>query len=419
MNAVMTSLRIVPRAQPSVALTEQPRWQLAAAGLCVAGCFYTGLLAFLSARGLPVSSALLTIAELAILGTGALLLLAGGLREQDAGPLAFIWLSLFTAVVLSIANDRPFPDGARNFLIISVFTMLGLRLRLVTVDRCFALLSLVVLAFLVLEIVSTAGYVAVFQPAAYFSKARGVEEFSLDQSGLFRNALGYQGRFSLNIASHRTASIFIEQVSLANFASVIEIYLVSRWRTLGGWARALHLATVVLILLTNSSRTSSSLAFATLIGYWVYSRLSRYLNVVVPPLLLVTGVLVAITHPDAAGDNFAGRILHTMTELYRTDLAALFGGEVDKVGQFMDSGYPYVIYSTTIFGLLALWAYVTMFLPQKDAEQKRCAWATTLYIFVNMLIGGTAIFSMKVSAPLWLLAGALAAPAVRPVLDRR
>ncbi|KQN20472.1 MULTISPECIES: hypothetical protein [unclassified Sphingomonas] len=47
-----------------------------------------------------------------------------------------------------------------------------------------------------------------------------------------------------------------------------------------------------------------------------------------------------------------------------------------------------------------------------------CSRCEAVYLFANMMIGGTAIFSMKVAAPLWMLVGYMAATAPKPQTSR-
>jgi hypothetical protein len=78
-----------------------------------------------------------------------------------------------------------------------------------------------------------------------------------------------------------------------------------------------------------------------------------------------------------------------------------------------------------VLGLLLHWLFVTFIVPQRSPEQQRCAYGLAVYTFTNLLIGGTAIFSIKVAALLWLLVGFMssvqrnAAPAFRPTLQRK
>ena len=93
------------------------------------------------------------------------------------------------------------------------------------------------------------------------------------------------------------------------------------------------------------------------------------------------------------------------------------GMRISELGKLMDSGYPYVIYSSTVLGLILHWLYVCFIVPQHTPEQRRCAYGLAVYTFMNLLIGGTAIFSIKVSAVLWLLVGFMSAPQRNSVLS--
>ena len=63
-----------------------------------------------------------------------------------------------------------------------------------------------------------------------------------------------------------------------------------------------------------------------------------------------------------------------------------------------------------ILPLAALWLFIALGIQQKSAEQKRGSYALSTMFFLNLMIGATAIFSTKMAAPLWLLAGFLNSP---------
>ncbi|MBD8639447.1 hypothetical protein [Sphingomonas sp. CFBP 13733] len=55
-----------------------------------------------------------------------------------------------------------------------------------------------------------------------------VSEFN--ETGLFNNAAGFESRFSFGVFSGaRTSSVFLEQVSNANFAGILCVFLVATW----------------------------------------------------------------------------------------------------------------------------------------------------------------------------------------------
>jgi hypothetical protein len=123
------------------------------------------------------------------------------------------------------------------------------------------------------------------------------------------------------------------------------------------------------------------------------------------PMLILVGFFVHYMKPNETGDNFTGRIGLTITKMLDLDVNAVLGLEVSRITEFADSGYVYLIYGSTIFGLIMFWLFICLFPAGESPAQRRCAHSLSLFIFLNMMIGGTAIFSMKIAGLLWLLVG--------------
>ncbi|MEG3166323.1 hypothetical protein U1701_17175 [Sphingomonas sp. PB2P19] len=383
-------------------------WDTATIAVTVFATLYFGILALLNAHLFPVSYAIVAGAEGLILIGAVVIIAQARLRDGDALPLILLFAFTLLSVWVSLINDMIYPDPLRNMAIIALFTLLGLRVSPTVSDRVFAIISIVTLIFLAIEVVSTDLYVAILKPASFYQNFRGYQVKEWDESGLFGNARSFASRWSFGLVSHRTSSIFTEQVSLANFAGVLTVMVLTRWAMLSRHLRLLHVVTIVGILLTNSSRTSTMLAVASVAAYPLYPRLPRYGTLAFVPLVMVSAFgLIAVTGLSQT-DDLVGRVSITVQALERSDLAFWLGAEIARAASFLDTGYGYLIASTSLVGLILFWLYVSMIVPQRDAIQKRCAYSLALYVFGNLLIGGTAIFAMKVAAPLWLLVGTTA-----------
>ena len=243
-----------------------------------------------------------------------------------------------------------------------------------------------------------------------------VSEFN--ETGLFNNAAGFESRFSFGVFSGaRTSSVFLEQVSNANFAGILCVFLVATWGRLSVAIRTTMVATILLILLSNNTRTSSALAVVTMMGYFIFPHLSRWFTLLIAPVLVLLAFLAVgdnVTHTD----DLIGRLGITTEALRKLDIPTIFGANAMKARHLMDTGFGYVTASSSIFGLIAIWLFFSLGQRATDTASKRCAWATAVYLFANMMIGGTAIFSMKVAAPLWMLVGYMAATAPKPQPSR-
>ncbi|MCW3796550.1 hypothetical protein OMW55_01840 [Sphingomonas sp. BN140010] len=379
-----------------------------AIALVLAGVLYNAVLSFLNGHAMSVSYALVVVTEIAVLGVAALTLLRTGLRPTDNPALALLGFFLVDACLVSLASGALFVDMARNASIIAIFSMIGMRTEERTVRRIVAILAGLIFAFLLLESVSVQSYADLLAPGLYFEQTRGISRFELDEIGLFANAVGFADRFSiLNIVGHRTSSLFLEQVSLANYATVLTTFLVCMWQGTSKKARVAYIFLIVFILVTNNSRTALAISLAAPLVYWAAPKLPRFINLALMPTVLVAAFIVAATSPPTKEDNLVGRLSLTVKTLKELDVTALLGGSATEAAKFADSGYTYLIYASSIIGLLVLWLFFSLVLAGERADQKRGSMMISLYLFLNLTVSGTSVFSIKTAALLWLLVGFL------------
>lgn len=379
-----------------------------AIALVLAGVCYNTLLAFLNAHVLYVGRPLVVVTEILVLTAAVLTLLRSGIRSADNAALLLFGFFLVDACLVSLASGVAFMDMARSAAIMAIFLMVGMRSDERTVRHTVAILAGLVFVILLLESVAVQSYADLLQPGLYFEQTRGISRFELDEIGLFANAIGFEDRFSiLNIVGHRTSSLFLEQVSLANFATVLTIFLVAMWKGTSARARVAYILLIVFILVTNNSRTALAIALAAPIVYWLAPRVSRLVTVALFPAILTGAFIVAAVSPPSTDDNLVGRLGLTVRTLKALDLTALLGASAPNSANFADSGYTYVIYASSIFGMVALWLFFSLILAGERADQKRASMMMGLYLFLNLTVSGTSVFSIKTAALLWMLVGYL------------
>lgn len=390
---------------------ETPWAVFGMAGLILMGAvFLNAILALINARGIQLGLVHIIVGEILIVAmAGALIGMKIGAFRNIYVPLLFLLVMAGNFLWVSLMNESVNAKAIRDTILIVVFFMIGGTMDKRNMLSTFRFITLTVLFFMVIENFLTDIYVALFEPAQYYRVTRNVPKLVIDETGLFRNALGYAGRFSFGLSDHRLSSIFLEQVSLANFAMVLGIFTVVFWPDMRRGDRVLFFLAVVLMLMTNDSRTGTLVCLLLWVGYFLFPRLPRYTHVAYMPLLLI---MCAILFYDPAleaeltDDTVQGRVGYTMRKLATLGPQVFTGGTVAEINMMMDTGYSYFIISQTIFGLLAFWLFVSFVLPPTSPENIRFNHGAALYIFLNLLIG-TAIFSIKVSAPLWIIAGYL------------
>lgn len=381
-------------------------YMMAIGVLVILGVSYNALVAMVGAAGMSITPNTVIVSEVSIVILALVLTL---LRPFDADDMPSIALMVFFFIItiyMSMVNGYFYPDVMRNAALIGLFTMLGGRINLKALQAICVAVTALVLIVLLWEMYALPSYVDTFQPAQYFWKTRGLPIPYWDKSGLFSNALGFKDRFSFGVSDHRTSSLFLEQISNANFGAFLIILMVSLWNRLPVWQRVFFIATLTLIITTTSTRTSLILALFAPLGYFIYPLLPRFMNILIAPFFIF--VAFAIGDPTVRGlqeDTFVGRLSLTASTLYHMDLPSALGLNVAQLVHLMDSGYTWSIYAGTIFGLLAMWTFISCYIPQVSVSQKRSAYAISLYIGSSMLVAGNACFSIKVAVLIWILAG--------------
>ena len=224
-------------------------------GLIIVGTIvFNAALAFLNARGFPISPQMVMASE-------ALLLLAAGFALRNSltiTHLAIIGAVLLYALTLCVIRSMASPEIgldpkiARDLLIPVIFFLVGLTVHNIrAVDKIVAWTTLLLLVFAVFEYLFLPTYLQVFEVAKYYI-ARGTlegSEHALDVSqGLMVSGhrVGDQARTLLPfLGPHRVSSLFLEPSTLGNFGALVTLWAVVRsrmekrlyvWCALGGLA---------------------------------------------------------------------------------------------------------------------------------------------------------------------------------------
>jgi hypothetical protein len=374
-------------------------------GVALSSVLYNGVLAVINAHVTPLGFAHVALTEIIILFAAIMFILRKGLYEEDIGILLFTAFTLVMALYMSAINGMVYFDYFRNILIIFCFATLGTWSNSATLRSAFMLSLTAVMVVLACEVFLLTLYVDIFEPAYYFEMTRGVKPADWDDTGLFKNALGFEGRLTFGLIDHRASSLFLEQVSLSNFAGVMIMYALYFWDELKRNVKLLLVACIVLILLTTASRTMITFAAVCVAGYFVFPYLPRLVSLLTMPLILMAGTAIFLLKPDASGDNLSGRVVLTIRFISEMDLLGLLGLYADKAASYADSGYVYIVYGGTIFGMIAFWLFVSLYPAGETPAQRRLAQALPIFLFFNLMIGATPIFTAKIAGLMWLLVG--------------
>lgn len=397
------------KTEPAATQEDKGRLRMPAL-LMIAGIMYNAVLAFLHAQGLPVNEGVVALAEFLILLAGSVYLPFHKSNLVHTSQHLFFYVAIACLCgIVFMFNATISVKFLRDMYLMVLFIILGSQCEEKELFKAFKVVTLLTLAVMAIEIFSTDLYVSLLAPASYYEVTRGVATYG--STGLFRGAIVSDSRFSFGLLNiPRLSSLFLEQVSLANFSMILTLFLITFWGKLGKFDRLFYLFSILLIVVGNNTRTGTAVNLLLFIGYWVFPKLPRRGNaLIMPAILLIAALFFYDPHITARSwsDDLNGRIGLTLSLLAQLDIGTLVGG---NLGPFLDkthdSGYVYIICFSTVFGLFLYWLYTSFFLRPFDAKSRRFLYGCSLFLATNLLISA-AIFTIKISAPLWMMAGFL------------
>lgn len=367
------------------------------------------VLALVNARGVPVSAGMVAMIEALIFA------LCIGVQLQRVPPWTLaLGLCLLSWVVLTwLVRQRPDFKSVRDLLIPLLFISLG---RLVAdtafAERLLRAVTVAVVAVALFEALLPDTYGTVFNAFSFYAKLGSIRESAAMFGGQTLTLNGYRpegiGRTLLPavLGMHRTSSIFLEPVSLGNFAVILLAWNLSRaWADLGRSAWLMIAAALLLVVLSDSR--FGMVMVLVVLGYRLLpDKLAPALALAYPFVLLCALLGLATFYPQV-GDNLLGRISASGQALLRFDAARILGLDSPLPG-FGDMGYAYVLSrlgAPQVIGLL-----VALFLiPTPSARARRLRGLIVLYVFSSLAISGTSVFALKTAGLMWFVWGALSA----------
>jgi putative polymerase len=404
----------LPRLAAAAAPTRVGHFWVAAV-LLLAVCNLP-VLAVLNARGMAASSALVGLAEALVFA----LCLALQLRRLPPWTVA-LGLGLISWIVLTwLLRQRPDLKSVRDLLIPILFISLGRQVAdSVFAERCLRWVTGLVLAVALFEVLFTDAYGTLFNTFSFYAGLGSIRESAAMFGGQTLTLNGFRpegiGRTLVPsiLGAHRTSSLFLEPVSLGNFAVILLAWNLSLdWKDRARSTTLLVLAALLLIVLSDS-RFGMLMAVLLLGCRLLPLPAFRWLAPAFPILLFGAILGVAWFLPQVS-DTVLGRISNSGQSLLAFDTARLMGVD-SQVPGYGDMGYAYVLSRFGVLQVLAL-LLVLFLVPCSSERAERFRGLLVLYFFCSLAISGTSVFALKTAGLMWFLLGAVAAD---PRLDLR
>ncbi|MEO8154201.1 MAG: polysaccharide polymerase [Rhizobacter sp.] len=366
------------------------------------------LLCFVHTRGFGVSVGLVALAELLIYAACVPLLLS----RLSLRALVAVFVALGAMGVLALLRGGYFdPKAARDLLIPLLFVWAGRSFAqgARSLDRPLLVVTAVITFIGLVQAVVPDLYNRFFNTFSYYVSLGGIQASSAQVVGQSVTLNGLRpegiGRTLLPqvLGAQRVASVFLEPVSLGNFAVILLAYgLAKPWRE---WRQAVWfvLASLLLITLADSRFGLYMIGLLVLLRLLVHGRM--HMLAIIFPLLGACALLFLAAYAPASGDNLLGRMTTSGQYLSGFDEWNLLGLR-DFATNFGDMGYAYVISRFSLMGAALAWICVFM-LPLPDEPARRFRTFVSAYTTLILCVSGTSLFALKTAGVLWFVLGAM------------
>ena len=383
--------------------------------IVVGAVCYQVVLCLIDTHLFPASRALVGLAEVMLMLACLPLLLPRLL------PGVLIVASLTGAILCLLALFRGGLDvkGFRDVLIPLWFFWLGKNVGDVRLaDRIVKIAVAIVLGVGFYELFALESFTNVLDILGYYVHIGSLQEITeyeresrLQMNGIRPEGIG-RTLLPWLLDNHRVSSVFLEPVSLGNFATLVVAWGLSKDGKEKG-LMALFLAAGVTMMVLADSRFALLSVSLLLFVRVAFRGWALYLPAAMP--VVIIGALVALGMFSNIGysDTFIGRLVISALALMSFDVPMLMGA--DAGAWFPDQGYAHLLSSFGIVLVLGFWLTIWMMrMPDNRAARFRCFAA--IYICLILTVSGTSLYAMKTSALLWFLFGVvLADPARLPV----
>jgi putative polymerase len=371
--------------------------------IILATVVYQAVLCLLNTQGLHASRALLGLSE-AIILTACLPFIT---RRLLPGVITIIALcgALFClqSLVSGEVNIKTFRDLAIPLCYLWVGCNLG---RVGLASRALTWAIWVVLFMGALELFFIDQYTNYFDIFSYYVNTGNLQPVptytnsKLQLNGIRPEGIGRTLLPEL-LGSHRVSSVFLEPVSLGNFATICAAWGLSLPKSELRKTLFFVITAIIMIVISDSRFALTTVSLMVIMRLTIHGK-ALYLPILAP----FAAVALLISIGEAGGkfmeDSFYGRLALSGNALHEFDVPMLFAMTVSS--PYADMGYAHLI---SAFGLpvtLLLWGAFWL-LPMPDEQGQRFRAFVAIYMVLILCVSGYSLYALKTSGVLWFLVG--------------
>lgn len=383
--------------------------------LIVAAVTFNAALAFANAHVAPMNSKIVILSEVAIVAMAHLYVLSHFTPRMVPWYGFIVCVGMFALLRMAAIGEINVKHF-RDMLLVPTFIMLGMA----TSERRAIQTMLVVVAIVVvgilIEAISVDAYSSLLKIKDYYIATRGYVSSDFSYGGeLYTSATRYQDRYLPFFGLHRLSSVFLEPVSLGNFAIVLAAFTIAFWKQLGARAKFFVFASSFLVLFASDGRLAIVTTLAILLAAMLSKLAPRNAAIFILPLVVILALMIVDIGGFHSGrDDFPGRLAYTvelMRQLGPIDYLGLSNEFIDKA---VDSGIVHVIITQSVILFIGYWIMIVVGLEEADGAQRNYKYAVCIYLALAMM-ASYSYASIKTAAVVWFLYGTLAAAAFRRI----
>jgi len=322
---------------------------------------------------------------------------------------AFATLVAAYLFLMAIFRNQLDPKGFRDVMIPILFYGIGREIGSVKyADSLLKLMVLIVLAFGFFELFFLDAFSRVFNIFSYYVSQGGLTAGSnwakdsvLGLNGMRPEGIGRTILPSL-IGNHRVSSIFLEPVSLGNFAVIIAAWGLSKRRDEITEMVFFLLSAAIMITLSDSRYGMITVAALVVMRCLPLHKANIWM-IALPLISVLLLLFLAVFFDGQYSDSVLGRLFVSGKTLLNLDLGMIFGLDGFNTS-FGDMGYPSLFTRLGLLLCIFLWSAFWM-LKMEDERGNRFRTYITLYMSLILCVSGTSLFALKTAGILWFLVG--------------
>lgn len=418
----MTYLAATSGASPAIAHAGSMEYsgneQRLVIAIMLACIGYQAVLCVINTIAIPMSRAFIGLAEMMIIAACIPFLM----KRLLTGTIALACIIGGVLCVLALVNNQFNAKAFRDLLIPLVFFWVGCNLGSIALaDKVVKSSIVMVSAVGMWELLHIDSFTTVFDIFGYYVNTGNlqpiteyVRDSKLQLNGIRPEGIGRTFLPDL-LGSHRVSSVFLEPVSLGNFAVLCAAWgmakPLSQWRDI-----AFFLGSAVFLMVLSDSRFAMA-TLSLMLAVRIVAHGAMLNFAVLVPFVAIAGLLYLGSIAEGAtfemtSDDFKGRLEFSGKALLDFDLSTLLG--VSKGIIYADVGYAHLFNTYSLPLCLLLWACFWL-LPITDETSRRFRALSAVYLCLLLCISGFSFFALKSAALLWFLLGSsLQLPATLP-----